>query len=155
MDALFWLIIANVAVHGIIAGLSLDVALVKLPTRKRIGSVAYANFARGNDLGNGIIVYPTIGGLTLVLMLAAVVTGFVTKAPSEIMTPLLFTAIGTILHSLVTAMKAAPIMLSLRHAPDDEDVLTKKLDQFAFWHNWRAVFQFLTFMVTIWALVQV
>lgn len=155
MDVLVWLIVANVIVNGIIAGLSFDVALVKLPTRKRIGSVAYANFARGNDLGNGVIVYPIVGGLTVVLMLAAVITGFVTKAPSGVMTPLLLVAAGTVLHSLVTAIKAAPIMLSLRHTPDDDKLLTKKLDQFAFWHTWRAVLQFLTFVATIWALVRV
>jgi hypothetical protein len=34
------LIILNVFLHGIIAGTSFDVDLVKLPTRKRIGPIA-------------------------------------------------------------------------------------------------------------------
>lgn len=55
MQALFWLVLAAVEVHGLVAGISFDVATVKLPTRKRIGVVAYAQFARSNDMGNGIV----------------------------------------------------------------------------------------------------
>jgi hypothetical protein len=40
-------------VQGLAAGICFDTAMVKLPTRRRIGSIAYAHFARGNDLGNG------------------------------------------------------------------------------------------------------
>src|SRR5258706_10343577 len=40
------------------AGGSLEGSLVKLPARRRIGVIAYATFARGNDLGNGLVVYP-------------------------------------------------------------------------------------------------
>ena len=45
-------------VQGLAAGICFDTATVKLPTRHRIGAIAYANFARGNDLGNGLRVYP-------------------------------------------------------------------------------------------------
>ncbi len=71
MNMLFWLVVTAVVIHGIIAGVSFDVAAVKLPTRKRIGAIAYAHFARGNDLGNGIVVYPVIAILALLLVAAA------------------------------------------------------------------------------------
>jgi hypothetical protein len=101
MEPGFAVIATAVVVDGLIAGMSLDAALVKLPARKRIGSVAYARFARGNDL----------------------------------------------------TTRAAPIMLSLRTAPDEERVLEAKLDRFAFWNAFRAAFQGVAFLALVWALV--
>jgi hypothetical protein len=134
----FWLILISVVLHGIIAGLSFDKVLVNLPTRKRIGSVAYATFARGNDLGNGKVVYPFMGILALITVFGTTITAFVENTT----------------QALCTA-KAAPIMLSLKDTPDEEQVLTKKLDAFAFWSAWRAVLQISTFIILVWALVKV
>ena len=69
------------------------------------------------------------------------------------MVPLVFACAATVVHSAGTA-KAAPIMLSLRGTPDEEAVLTAKLDRFAFWHGFRTVFQISTFLVLLWALVE-
>lgn len=154
MNALFWLVVAAVVVHGIVAGVSFDVATVKLPTRKRIGLIAYAQFARGNDLGNGIVVYPPVGILALLLVAATTVVAYASHVPQTVMLPLLAACGGTALHTLCTA-QAAPTMLSLRNAPDDETLLTNTLDAFATWHARRAVFQFLTFVALVWALVAV
>lgn len=153
MSLAFWVLAVTVVANGLIAGASFDVATVKLPTRRRIGSVAYANFARGNDLGNGLIVYPAAGILTALLVFGATIATYFTNAPATVMVPLLLACVGTVAHSACTA-KAAPIMLSLRRAPDDEAVLTAKLDRFAFWHACRAVLQFATFTVLLWALVE-
>ena len=154
MSIAFWLIVVAVVVHGLIAGISFDVATVKLPTRKRIGAVAYAQFARGNDLGNGVVVYPTIAILALTLVASATLAAYFLGVPRTVMVPLLIACAGTIAHSLCTA-KAAPNMLSLRHAPDDERLLAGKLNAFAWWHAYRAAFQFLTFVALVWALVAV
>ena len=154
MNILFWLVAIAVIVHGIIAGVSFDVAMVKLPTRKRVGVVAYAQFARGNDMGNGIVVYPTIAILALLLIIATTFASYFVHAPQAIMLPLLSACVGTAAHFVCTA-KAAPNILSLRSAPDDEALLTRKLDAFAKWHAYRALFQFFTFVVLVWALVEV
>jgi len=143
----------TVAVNGLIAGASFDVAAVKLPTRKRIGAVAYANFARGNDLGNGLVVYPAAGISAALLVFGTTITTYFAGGSSAVKVPLLLACAGTVAHSVCTA-KAAPIMLSLRRAPDDESVLTAKLDRFAFWHACRAVLQFATFTFLLWALVE-
>lgn len=153
MIAAFWVLAAAIIANGLIAGASLDVATVKLPTRRRIGSVAYANFARANDLGNGLIVYPASGILAALLVFAATIATYFTNASATVMVPLLLACVGTVAHSACTA-KAAPIMLSLRRAPDDQAVLTAKLDSFAFWHACRAVLHIATFMVLLWALVE-
>jgi hypothetical protein len=146
------LLVIAVVEHGLIAGTSFDVALVKLPTRKRIGAEAYARFARGNDLGNGLVVYPVLGILSFVLSLAAAVLAVAFGEPFRLILPLLIAFGTTITHSLLT-LKAAPIMLSLRKARRDEKLLERELDRFAFWHGWRALFQGLTFVALVWALV--
>lgn len=53
MNLLLFLLGVATAINGLLAGLNVDTALVKFPTRWRIGMVAYATFARVNDLGNG------------------------------------------------------------------------------------------------------
>ena len=153
MSVAFGLLVAAAVFHGLLAGASLDVAVVKLPTRNRIGPVAYANFARGNDLGNGLVVYPTAGILAVLLVLATTIATYFTESSPAVMVPLLLACAGTVVHSICTA-KAAPIMLSLRQTPDDEAVLKAKLDRFTFWHGVRATFQISTFVVLLWALVE-
>jgi hypothetical protein len=152
MDTMYVLLIIDVVVHGYIAGISFDTALVKLPARKRIGNVAYARFARGNDLGNGLIVYPAFGILTILLALGTMLLGFFSSQPTNLLTPLTIAVLLTIGHSLSTA-KAAPVMISLRDTPDEESVLAAKLDRFAFWNAFRTLFQSGTFLVFLWALV--
>lgn len=153
MNVVFWLLAVTVAVHGLIAGASFDVAAVKLPTRKRIGPVAYANFARGNDLGNGLLVYPAAGILAVLLVFGTTITTYLAGGSSAVMVPLLLACFGTVAHSIFT-VKAAPIMLSLTRTPDEETVVATKLDRFAFWHGLRSLFQISTFVVLLWALVE-
>jgi len=154
MNILFWLVVTAVLVHGLVAGISFDVAAVKLPTRKRIGVLAYARFARGNDMGNGIVVYPSIAILALLLVAAATLAAYLMHISDAVMLPLIAACGGTIAHFLCTG-KAAPNMLSLRSAADDEAFLARKLDSFATWHAYRALFQFLTFVALVWALVAI
>jgi hypothetical protein len=149
----FWLLVVTAGFHGLLAGASLDVAVVKLPTRHRIGAVAYANFARGNDLGNGLVVYPAAGILAAVLVFATTITTYFTHPSPPVLVPLLLACAGTVAHSICTA-QAAPIMLSLRRTPDEDAVLRAKLDRFAFWHGLRATFQISAFVVLLWALVE-
>ena len=152
MKVLVWLLATAVVVHGLVAGISFDVAAVKLPTRKRIGVIAYARFARGNDMGNGIVVYPTIAILALLLVAVTTVTAYVMHVGEAVVLPIDAACGGTIAHFVCTA-KAAPNILSLRNAANDEAFLARKLDAFAMWHAYRALFQFLTFVALVWALV--
>jgi hypothetical protein len=154
MGLVAWLVAAVAVFHGIIAGMSFDVAMVKLPTRRRIGAVAYAQFARGNDLGNGLVVYPAMGITAVATVLGTTLAAVLLCASEGVLIPLLASCAGTIAHSLCTA-GAAPIMLSLKRTPDNEKTLAAKLDRFAAWHAFRAVFQALTFVALVWALVAV
>jgi hypothetical protein len=142
-------IIILTIIQGIGAGICLDKALVNLPTRHRIGVIAYANFARGNDLGNGLKFYPyvVVGGGLLILVFTSI--AYFDYQPAVILHPLYIVSLSAIGYLFSTA-KAAPIMWSLKKTPDDESILKQKLDRFAYWHSWRTLFQMIAFIVLIW-----
>ena len=152
MSAVFVLIVLAVAINGMLAGASLEAALVKLPARKRIGALAYARFARGNDLGNGLFVYPTWAILATLLVFAATAVSFAAGSTVRVLVALSASSAASVLHFGATS-RAAPVMLSIGKTPDDEGVLAAKLDRFARWHAVRTVFQVLAFLLVLWALV--
>ncbi len=127
-------------IQGIGAGICFDTALVKLPTRQRIGVIPYANFARGNDLGNGLKVYPyiVVGGGFLILVFTSI--SYFNNQSTATLSPLYITSLSVIGYLFSTA-KAARIMWSLKKTPNEEAVLKQKLDRFAYWHSWRTLFQ--------------
>jgi hypothetical protein len=151
MNLLIALLALATAVNGLLAGLNVDTALVKLPSRRRIGVVVYAAFARGNDLGNGLVVYPLLGVGAALLAVLATALAFVERSPKEVLFLLSLASLLSILHTFATT-RAAPVMLSLKDTPDDEAILTAKLDCFARWHTIRATFQVVAFFVLLWAL---
>ena len=154
MSLVVFMIALATAVNGLLAGLNMDTTLVKLPARRRIGAVAYATFARGNDLGNGLVVYPLLGIGAALLTVLATAIAYAGHSPVEVVLPLSLASLLSLLHTFATT-RAAPVMLSLKDAPDDEALLTAKLDRFVRWHAIRATFQVLTFFVLMWALVVV
>ncbi len=151
MSLVVFLIASASAINGLLSGLNMDTALVKLPVRQRIGAVAYAAFARGNDLGNGLMVYPLLGVGAALLTLLATALAYVERSPMEVLLLLSLASLLSILHTFATT-RAAPVMLSIKDTPDDEAILTAKLDRFARWHTVRATFQVVAFFVLLWAL---
>ncbi len=152
MSVVLVLIICAVVFNGMLGGASLEASLVKLPARKRIGARAYAVFARGNDLGNGLWVYPPWAIGSALLVFAATAAAFAARAGTPLTVALAVASATSLLHFLATS-RAAPVMLSIRDAPDEESVLAEKLDTFARWHAVRAAFQVLTFLALIWSLL--
>lgn len=152
MDLTVFMLALATAVNGLLAGLNVDTALVKLPARRRIGAVVYATFARGNDLGNGRVFYPLLGIGAALLTVLVTVFAYAEREPTALLLPLFFASLLSLLHTFATT-RAAPVMLSMKDAPDDEALLAAKLDRFARWHAVRAMFQVLTFFVLLWALV--
>src|SRR2546429_9963160 len=152
MNLLLWLIVLATVLNGMLAGGSLEGSLVKLPARRRIGVVAYATFARGNDLGNGLVVYPVWAISAALLTFIATIVAYVQQQPAALVIPLTIASLTSIGHFLATS-QAAPVMLSLRHTPDEETTLPAKLDKFERWSAVRTTLQVLTFFVLIWALI--
>jgi hypothetical protein len=140
------------AINGLLAGLNVDTALVKLPARRRIGAVAYATFARGNDLGNGLLVYPLLGVGAALLTVLTTLFAFLSQERMEVLLLLSLATLLSLLHTGATT-RAAPLMLSLKTTPDDEALVSAKLDRFAHWHALRATLQVLAFFLLVWALM--
>jgi hypothetical protein len=151
-DPMLILILAATIVTGLLAGASLDKAVVQLPARHRMGIVAFAGFSRANDLGNGLFFYPAMGILAAALTFIAAISAFLRTTPLPYAWPLYAATLLAILHTITTT-RAAPNMLSLRHAPDDEAILNKTFDRFAAWHNARTVLQVINFAVLVWGIV--
>jgi hypothetical protein len=152
MNLMLFLLVLAIATNGLLAGLNVDTGLVKLPTRWRIGAVAYAAFARGNDLGNGLVVYPILGIGAALFTVLATALAYLERFSMGLLLPLSLAFLLSLLHTSATT-RAAPVMLSIKDAPDDEALLRAKLDRFACWHTVRATFQVLTFFVLLWALI--
>jgi hypothetical protein len=152
MGLVVFLVASATALNGLLSGLNVDTALVKLPTRRRIGVVVYATFARGNDLGNGLVVYPLLGIGAVLLTVLSTAIAFISHARGEVPLLLFLATLLSVLHIFATT-RAAPIMLSLKNAPDDEASLSAKLDRFTRWHIVRAAFQVVTFFILLWAMV--
>ncbi len=140
------------AINGLLAGLNVDTALVKLPARRRIGAVAYATFARGNDLGNGLLVYPLLGVGAALLTVLTTLFAFLSQERMEVLLLLSLATLLSLLHTGATT-RAAPLMLSLKTTPDDEALVSAKLDRFAHWHALRATLQVLAFFLLVLALM--
>lgn len=139
------------AINGLLAGLNVDTALVKLPTRHRIGASAYATFARGNDMGNGLIVYPVLGIGAALFTLLVTALAFVNQSNREVLVLLSLASLFSFLHTFATT-RAAPTLLSLKDATRDDALVTAKLDRFARWHTIRALFQVPVFFLLLWTL---
>ncbi len=60
-DITFVLLIAAVALNGVIVGATLDQSLKQLPARHHIGAAQYSIYSRAADLGSGIARYGTVG----------------------------------------------------------------------------------------------
>jgi len=152
IDITFILILAAAVVTGLLAGVSLDKAIVQLPARHRMGIVGFAAFSRAADLGNGLIVYPILGISAALLTISAALSTFLQDTSLAHALPLYISALLALLHSVTTA-RAAPNMLSLRQLTSDEVKLTEMLNRFARWHNLRAILQLLNFIMLVWSAV--
>jgi hypothetical protein len=154
MTPLVALIVVATALSGMLAGTSVEIALVKLPTRWRIGALAYATFARGSDLGNGIWVYPAWAIGAALLSFAATLLAFFEQQPSGLLLPLGLASLTSIGHFVATS-QAAPTMLRVGKTPDEAALLAPLLDRFARWHALRATLQTVTFFLLLWAILVV
>ena len=72
---------------------------------------AYSAYSRAGDQGNGLFLYPPIGIGSLLLAIAAAISGHISGLSGPLQTPLDISGVLAILHSLVTA-RAAPINFS-------------------------------------------
>jgi hypothetical protein len=146
------LLIASLAANGLLTGATLDQAIKQLPARRRIGVVAYSDYSRAADLGNGLIWYPVIGVGTAVLSVVAGAIGLADHASGVRTAALIALIAGSIAHMGSTAL-AAPTNISQRRAIGDEVALERIFDRFARLNAVRAALMVATLGIAIWAVV--
>jgi hypothetical protein len=136
---------------GLLAGGDIDRAFVAMPAWQEVGAVAWAEFSRHADLGNGVLLYPFEAfGSTLLTLVAALCFHFDRSAPRAAALPI-YAACVLAVGGLGFTVKAAPIMLGIRDV-DDPVALQAAFDEFWHWGNLRAVCQVLAFLSQVVAL---
>jgi hypothetical protein len=152
-----WILIAAATLlHGILAGVTVDRTLVGLPAWHEVGVLAWANYSRSADLGNGLLLYPAlaIGGALFSLGAAVSLIWQPTRRRSVAIA--IYLAAALALAGLLLTFKAAPFMLRLRTI-GNEDVAHLQLafNGFWFWSVIRGVMQVLAFVGNLWSLVEI
>jgi hypothetical protein len=145
--------IAAAIVNGLLAGGNVDRAIVARPAWSGIGLVAWAEYSRHADLGNGQMFYPAmaIGG-TLLCIVAAILFLRAGRVPGDAAWPVLLGA-GLMVICLPISFVAAPFILSLRHI-DNQDVtaLRGAFDGSFFWGRFQMALHVLSFFANLWAI---
>lgn len=152
MNPTLWLLLAAVLGNGLLVGASLDQTIKQLPTRRRIGAVAFSEYSQAGDLSNGVAWYATLGVGAAVLTVIAAIAGLTDNPSAALSTALWLAVILTIAHSFTTG-RAAPINFSQRAAAGDATRLDAIFDRFERWSRARSALQTLTLLAVTWALV--
>jgi hypothetical protein len=151
MDRFLILLAVTTAVRGLGAGLIYDVALVSLPVRRQIGAIPYAKYARALYMSNGVKTYATVSILGALLTIAVTAGAFVRGDSAIVSWSIAISMIATVI-AIIGTSRALPAVLSLRQAPDNEALLNKILDRFAYWHTFSTVWQLVAFIALVVAL---
>lgn len=148
--ALVWLILGASVMNGALAGGGINRALVHMPAWRHVGPVAWAHFSRFADLGlNAMILYPLEAVTGLVLSAATAILFYRTRGGARAAAIPIYAAAGFSAGGLLLTLKAAPILLSVRHLGEDSASLQRAFDGFEFWGDWRTVSQVLAFFANL------
>jgi len=151
MDASLWLLVAAVVGNGLLVGASLDQVIKQLPTRRRIGVVAFSEYSKAGDLGRGIAWYASLGIGAALLTVLAVLVGLTDRPGTQSVAALWLALALTVAHSFTTT-RAAPLNFSQRAAAGDPARLEAIFDRFERWSTARTILQVLTLLAMTWAL---
>lgn len=152
VSATLALLITSLAANGLLTGATLDQAIKQLPARKAIGVVAYSDYSRAADLGNGLIWYPILGVGTAALSVLTGGVGLGQHSAGSQTAALIALIIGSVAHMVSTAF-AAPTSMAQRRAIGDEEALVGIFRRFARLNAIRAALMLATLGVAGWALV--
>jgi hypothetical protein len=148
------LLAITVIVDGLLAGASLDQSIEQLPARHRIGVRAYSAFSRASHASNGRFWLIPLGVGSAVLSVAVALWALQFDLPAARAFPIYLAGVFGALHMLST-VRAATINVTQWKEGVDDARLAAILQRFERWQALRAVLQFFTFAVAVWALVNV
>jgi len=147
------LLVVAVAANGLLSGASGDQSIKQLPARRRIGSVAYSEYSRAGDLGNGIAWYAIVGvGAAVLSVIAAAVVLVHQPTGGQALASwaLIVTTVG---HMAVTGI-AAPTNISQRRHIGDEAALTRLFNRFERLQTVRWALNLAALLSAGWVLIE-
>lgn len=138
---------------GLLAGVTVNRALVQLPAWRRIGVVAWADFTRAENTGIGTIFYPALGLVALLLTIGtAVAFRFDRDKRGARSLPIYASAVLAITWALVTRVVLVPTMFALKTAGDNAVELQQVFLRVARGSAVNDVLHVVTFALSLWAL---
>jgi hypothetical protein len=148
------LIVAATLVNGLLASGNINRNVIDMPAWRHVGPLGWAAFSREADLGlSAMILYPGEAFAGMILSVAAALVFRRDRtAPRAAAMPIYAAGLLTI-GGLLFTIKAAPIMLSVRHLGEDPVALQRAFDGFEFWGWWRGVCQCSAYLASFWALL--
>jgi hypothetical protein len=139
---------------GLLAGVTLNRALVQLPAWQRIGVLAWADFSRAENVGIGAILYPALG---LAALLSTIGTALVYKLgrTKRFTTSIpIYTAAGVaITWALVTRVVLVPELFALNKIEDNALKLREIFVTVLLGSAVNDVLHVVGFALSLWALV--
>jgi hypothetical protein len=147
------LIIGATLCDAVLAGAGLDRMLVQMPAWRVVGVADWAVYSRQADLGNGLVLYPTVAIAGCVLSVAAAVNVARERTARRPAAIAAYLAAALTVVGLLLTIKAAPFMLSLRRIGDDPIALQRAFEGFDWWGNLRGGVQILAFGANLWSAV--
>jgi hypothetical protein len=134
---------AATAFGGVLAGATLDRALVGMPALWQLGPKAWGDYSRHADLSvRGAAFYPTLAFGNTILSIATAISAPKNRAATA--------AALLALSGLALTLKAAPNMLRVRKLDrHDEAALGDAMRAFAFWSALRGACQIGAFAANV------
>jgi len=147
------------ALNGLLAGASLDQSIEQLPARHRIGVRRYLDFTHAAHMANGRFWLIPLGIFGPLATILAAISGALLGLPAGRALPLYVAAVLSVAHMASTRIagginwQLAPWTPGHERFAEDEVALAGVFARFERWQAVRAGLQFLTFAISLWALV--
>jgi hypothetical protein len=150
------LLVAATFANGILASGNINRGLVDMPAWRHVGPEAWAAFSRFADLGRvAMVLYPLEAFAGMILSVIVAVQCYRSGPRLRSARVPIYAAALLTVGGLVMTVRAAPIMLSVRHMGDDRVALQRAFEGFELWGGIRGIFQVLAYAANLWALVVV
>ena len=145
--------IGAVVSSAMVAAASLDQSIKQLPTRRRIGVLAYSDYSLVADASNGLRWYVPLAAAWSSISGAAAVVGWTGHPGDAHALALAAMVVGVAAHFLVTGVFAFPALLSQRRVRGNQRALKQTFDRFERWQTVRALIDVATLAAAVWALL--
>lgn len=141
---------------GLLAGVTANRWLVEMPAWERIGVIPWASYLRAENHGIGAVFYPVIGLITLLFTIGtAVAFYFDRQAPGPGRVPIYAAAVLAIVYAAITRAILVPANYSIRAVGDNAAELERIFRSIAPWWGANDALHVVTFVLSVWALVEV